>query len=31
MRDESFGPIIGIMPVDDDDRALERMAAPSTD
>ncbi len=26
MRDESFGPIIGIMPVDDDDRALELMA-----
>jgi len=25
MRDESFGPIIGIMPVDDDDRALELM------
>jgi len=26
MRDESFGPIIGILPVDDDDRALELMA-----
>jgi len=26
MRDESFGPIIGIMPVDDDDRGLELMA-----
>lgn len=26
MRDESFGPIIGIMPVESDERALERMA-----
>jgi acyl-CoA reductase-like NAD-dependent aldehyde dehydrogenase len=26
MREESFGPIIGMMPVDDDARALEAMA-----
>ena len=25
MRDESFGPVIGIMPVDDDDQALRLM------
>ncbi len=26
MRDESFGPVIGVMPVDDDDDAARRMA-----